>query len=65
MTTLITTIVNGSSQLLDASVVIAAALARPAAKTKPSDTAKATPTRLTGHTKTDIGIAPGSITWMH
>ena len=39
MTTLITTIVNGSSQLLDASVVIAAALARPTAKTKPSDTA--------------------------
>ena len=64
MTTVITTIVNGSSHMLEASVVIAAALVRPAARSKPRDTTKAKSDHLPQHTKSDIGIAPGSITWL-
>lgn len=65
MSNLTTTIVNDSSHLLVASIVLATALARTATKSKPRDWSMVSPTRLAGHTKADTGIEPGSITLTH
>ena len=66
MTTLNTTIVNGSSQMRDGPVGIALTQVRATAKPQPrKKKAKAKPAPVDAHTLSDIGIAPGSITWMH
>ena len=64
MNQLINTIVNGSSQIPETPVVIAAALVIVTVNSKANDKAKAKTGRIAAHTMADIGFEPGAITWM-
>ena len=64
MSPLITTITNSAANVLEASVMIVATVAAVAIKTTLPAPDKSTRGPITRHTMTDIGIEPGSITWM-
>ncbi len=66
MTPLINTIATGTAQLVEAPILIGAALIAFGVRIAPSGKSKKTrPAPLDGHTLADIGFERGSITWMH
>ena len=64
MTPLMTTIANGTAQIVETPVLIAASLVAFAAAKAPHKSAQRNDGPVDGHTMEDIGIEPGRITWL-
>ena len=64
MSPLVSTLVNGTTQLWEAQVWIGATLAAVAFRMTPGESAKRRPEQLDSRTLSDIGIERGSITWL-